>query len=308
MQYTWNGGDGSYTDATQWTPQDVPLYGGGASALIQSGTVILSNTRPDNVLINLSGPSEATQPDLVLDNAAFGSGVLIILVAPANPLTNPIPPVGFATITVNGYDTSEAEILLGAGQLNPDFLTVAIAPYGQLNQEGRIGVFSNSQMQVKGTGQEPATLNNDGVINIGGGYINISADVIGSGAIAFISQPTYGSLVVLDGGVSATQHIKFGSSTFPTPETLRLDNPSTFHGILDGFADMRDSVTLANTQATSAYFAQVTPDSGALLLLNGQAVVGVLTITGAHASNAYSVSGNTDGGTTVHLASVLPSS
>ena len=49
MQYSWNGNNGSYTDATQWTPEGTPLYGSGDSAVIESGTVTLSNTAPDNV-------------------------------------------------------------------------------------------------------------------------------------------------------------------------------------------------------------------------------------------------------------------
>jgi len=70
-------------------------------------------------------------------------------------------------------------------------------------------------------------------------------------------------------------------------------------GIIDGFTGPFDHLTLANTQATGAYFAQVTPDAGALLLLDGQQVVGALTVTGQHASNAYGVSSNLDGSTTV---------
>ncbi len=59
MQHTWNGNDGSYTDPTNRTPQDVPLHGG-ASALIQPGTVTLSDAEPNGITISLSGPSQAT--------------------------------------------------------------------------------------------------------------------------------------------------------------------------------------------------------------------------------------------------------
>lgn len=310
MQYTWNGNDGLYTDASNWTPQDVPLYGGGASAVIQSGTVTLRNTKPNDVSIALAGPNEANQPNLVLDNAAFGPGVYLTLVSFANSAPGQAPAVGFATITVNGYDTNEGRISLGGGKTNPDFLNIAIAPYSQLNQEGTISVFDSSQLRVNGTDGAPATLNNDGTIIIAGGSAIISADIIGSGTLAFVSaSPSFSEAAELGAGVSATQHISFSDPNLSgTRESLRINHPSAFHGVIDGFADRLDSITLANTQATGAYFAQVTPESGALLLLNGQEVVEALTVTGTHASNAYGVVGNMDGSATVAPLGLVPTS
>ena len=299
MQYTWNGGNGSYTDATNWVPQGVPLWDDDASALIQSGTVTLSNTEPNAVNITLSGASETVQPNLVLDNAALGPRVFLGLVPPS---TDGFPGLGFATITVDGFDTNEGSISLGGQRTSPDFLTVAIAPYGQLNQEGTIGVFGSSQLRVHGTGQAPATLNNNGTINIGGGLATISADLIGSGTIAFVAEPTGSGSVEFGEAVAATQHIAFSSVS---SAQVRIDDPSAFHGILDGFqatpigAPGFHTVTLANTQATGTYFAQITPDAGALLVLNGQEVVAALTVTGTHASNYFNAVNNSDGSTTV---------
>jgi len=302
MQYTWNGNDGSYTDPTIWTPQDVPLYGGGASALIQSGTVTLSDTAPNDITITLSGPSAAAQPNLVLDNAALGPGVFLTLVPPSVNGRN--PEQGYATITVDGYDTIQGRVVLGGGQLGPDSLTIAIAPYGQLNQKGTINVFNASSLQVNGTEQAPATLNNDGTIGLGGGFINISADVVGSGTIAFLPFPTGSGVIELGGAVSATQHIAFSSVS---TAALEIDDPSAFHGIIDGFQGPGPnyagppfySVTLAHTQATGTYFAQVTPNAGALLVLDGQEVVAALTVTGTHASNSFGFISNPDGSTTL---------
>lgn len=302
MQYTWNGNDGSYTDPTNWTPQDVPLYGGGASAVIQSGTVTLSDTAPNDIIISLSAASQGAQPHLVLDNAALGPGVFLTLVPPS--VNGRFPDLGFATLTVDGYDTNYGRISLGGQQINPDDLTIAIAPYGQLNQEGTINVFNSSSLQVNGTDGAPATLNNDGTIGLGGGFIRISADVVGSGTIAFLPTPTGSGLIELGGAVSATQHIAFSSVS---TASLEIDDPSVFHGILDGFQGPTSnyagppfySVTLAHTQATGTYFAQVTPDAGALLVLNGQEVVAALTVTGTHASNSFGFISNPDGSTTL---------
>jgi len=88
------------------------------------------------------------------------------------------------------YDTNYGTISFGGQELNPDFLTIAIASYGQLNQEGTISVYNGSQLRVNGTDQAPATLNNDGTINMGGGFATISADVIGSGTIVFLPYST----------------------------------------------------------------------------------------------------------------------
>lgn len=311
MLYTWNGNDGSYTDATQWTPQGVPLYGDAATALIQSGTVTLSDTRPNDLVIILSAPNAAAQPNLVLDNAALGPSVVLTLIPQG--VNGRFPDLGFATITVNGYDTTEARMTLGGSQINPDDLTIAIAPYSQLNQEGTITVVNSSRLSIQGTGQDPATLNNatlnnatlnnDGTINIAGGSAIISAGIVGSGAIAFLPYAPGSGSVELGGAVAATQHIAFN----PTSSAqLRIDDPAAFHGILDGFNGTPDAnpgsfdkVTLANTQATGTYFAQITPEAGALLVLNGQTVVAALTVTGTHAPDSYGFFNNPDGSLTL---------
>ena len=302
MQFTWNGNDGSYTDATQWTPEGVPLYDNGDTAVIQSGTVTLSNAAPDNITIFLGGTNAATQPDLVLNNAALGPDVQLLL-TPFTPRQAP----GFETITVQGYDTNYGTISYGQsyGDLiigGPENATIAIAPYSQLNQEGRID--AGSSLRITGSSDAPATLNNDGTIDVSGGSIAISADVIGSGTIAFEGGPLvpFGTgLVEFGGGVSASQHISLsGPDSVYSAANLRIDDPSAFHGVIDRFLSASQArITLANTQATGAFFAQVTPDSGALLLLNGQQVVDALTVTGAHATNAYGVSSNADGSTTI---------
>jgi len=305
MQFLWNGNDGAYTDAMQWTPEGVPLYDSSDSAVIRTGTVVLSNTEPNNIAISLGGVSAATQPNLVLDNAALGPDVRLGL-SPSTSNTN--TPVGYGTITVQGYDTNYGTISLGEANPAPEAVTITIAPYGQLNQEGTINVGISPPLRVTGSGDAPATLNNDGVINVlENGQAIISVDVIGSGTIAFTSFPAgLGSgYAELGAGVSSNQHVSFEGNSFAA---LRIDDPSAFHGVIDGFTSPTRAVTLANTQATGAYFAQITPDSGALLVLNGQQVVDALTVSGAHPSNAYGVSNNTDGSTTLRAVFPTPGS
>lgn len=294
MQYSWNGNNGSYTDATQWTPEEVPLYGSSDSAVIESGTVTLSDAEPNNITITLAGMSASNQPNLILDNAAIGSNTQLDLVPTA------FSGDGFSTLTIQGYDTNYGTINF-ADTASTETAILAIAPYSQLNQEGTINVETTRQpLQVTRSDDAPATLNNDGNIDIRGGQAVISADVIGAGTISFVA-----GAVELGGGVSSSQHVAF---TEPGNSTLRIDDPSAFHGVIDGFGFAGNSITLANTQATGAYFAQITPDSGALLLLNGQQVVDALTVTGAHASNAYFVSSSPDGSTSVRPNAPFPGS
>ena len=154
-------------------------------------------------------------------------------------------------------------------------------------------------------------MNNDGTIGLGNGQsISISADVVGSGTIAFLAGSTGSGSVEFGGGVAATQHISFSA---PSSAQLRIDDPADFHGIIDGFqgsplgnqgpfgngAPPFHSITLADTQATGTYFAQITPGAGALLVLNGQEVVRALTVTGTHASNSFGFLNNPDGSTTI---------
>ena len=298
MQYIWNGGNGSYTDASQWTPEGVPLWDNGSTALIRSGTVTLSNVEPNAVLITLAGADAATQPDLVLDNAAIGPETTVSLVLPdvANP------PHGYATITVDGYDTNYGTINTGGFQTSPDDLAISIAPYGQINQEGTVEVGLSCTLRVDGTGAAPATLNNGGLIRADGGSVTISADVVGSGTVALVSNRSIAGKVEFSGSVSSEQHISF----LRGGGTVRIDDPSAFHGVLDGFTEGSGDVVLDHTHATSTYFAQVTPDAGALLLLDGQSVVATLTVSGQHASNAYGVSSNPDGSATVSPVPLLP--
>jgi len=304
MQFKWNGNDGFYTDAANWTPAGVPLWDGGASALIESGTVTLSDAEPNAISITLSGPDAATQPNLVLDNAALGPDVSLGLTPPSTE--GRFVFAAFATLTIDGYDTSQATIYVGGGRggPGPQFLTIAIAPYGQLNQEGTINL-SLGTLLVNGTGQAPATLNNDGAINVLGTAI-LSTDGIGSGTIAFLPNSTTSGLIEFGGAVSATQHVSFNKYT---AGGIRIDDPSAFHGVLDGFDGFDGSpdgslgsvykVTLADTQATGTYFAQTTPDAGVLLVLNGQEVVGALTVTGKHGPHDFGFFSSPDGSTTL---------
>ena len=301
MQYTWDGTDGSYTDPANWTPQDVPLYGRGNTALIQSGTATLSDAAPDGILITLAGASQDAPATLVLDNAALGPGVTIGMTLPI--VNGVLPGASFAALAVEGYDTSEATILVGTGRgPGPQFMTIAIAPYGQLNQEGTIDV-SLASLQVERTGEAPATLNNDGTINVLGSGVSIAADVTGTGSIKFLPYPTGSGGVEFGGAVAATQHIAFNPYS---SGNIRIDDPSAFHGVIDGFLGSPDgspgsfySVTLADTQATGTYFAQVTPEAGALLVLNGQEVVAALTVSGTHAAHSFGFYSNPDGSTTL---------
>ena len=120
--HRWNGGVGSYLDPAQWTPAVVPLYGTNETATIDAGMVTLSNAEPNGITLVLGG---ATNPELLLSNAAFG------------PATT-IDTTSLATLGVQGYDTNYGRITLGGT------LAVDTGGYGQFNQLGTITVPAGS--------------------------------------------------------------------------------------------------------------------------------------------------------------------
>lgn len=294
---TWNGGAAAYTDPAAWTPSGVPLYGGG-TVLIQSGTPVLSDVQPNGIAIALAGLGVDTQPDLVLDNAALGPDARLSLTPPGDR-----PPLTFATITVQGYDTNYGGISVGGAQVPAQALTIAIAPFGQLNQEGTVAVLGDARLDVLATDGAPATFRNDGAVDVAGGSARFLADVTGVGTIALLPSdagPGDLSFVEFGGAVSPTQQLAFVDPD--ARASARIDDPAAFRGVIDGFGSSNQTITLAGLRATSAYFAQIGPDFGALLLLDGQQVVDTLTLGGTHPADGFSVSRNVDGSATVFAA------
>ena len=119
--FTWQGGTGSYQDATQWLPAGVPLYGTDTLATITAGTVTLSNAEANGITLNLTGTS-GTGGTLVLNNAAIGPQMTL-------------EATSYVNLEFQGYDTNYGTIVVQtAGGPGSPKLTLFNLGFGQLNQ------------------------------------------------------------------------------------------------------------------------------------------------------------------------------
>ncbi len=304
--FSWNGGNDAYTDPLAWTPNAVPLYGE-VEAKIMSGTATLTDAEPNGPVVLLAGLAPAGAPTLVLDNAALGPSLdLEILVLSSG---GDFPPDGYANLLIQGYDTNYGTIGIPGGKLSPfSRLTITLAPYAQLNQEGSIGV--GGDLLVQGSSDQPGRINNDGIITVSGSA-EILTDITGGGTMSLAPRAGFlsSSSLEVGGAVASTQHIAFPQA-FPfqglpaSVGSLLIEDPASFAGVIDHFDLIptfdtfhppQDSITLAHIAASSSFFAQITPSFGALLLLNGESVVGALTLSGTHPSDGFVVSNTAQG-------------
>ena len=274
--HRWNGGVGSYLDPAQWTPAGVPLYGASETATIDAGMVTLSSAEPNGITLVLGG---ATNPELLLSNAAFG------------PATT-IDTTSLATLGVQGYDTNYGRITLGGK------LTVDAGGYGQFNQLGTITVPAGSSLTVGQAG----VLNNDGLIDFTGGSGTIADSIAGSGTIAL---DAVGSALEVTGAVGpgVTFALRQGSLRFGDASALtRFNQPI---GTLSDFGSAGASLTLGNFAFTRAAYA--TTANGALLALSqGDQTVAAIPLANTDPT-FYAVTANADGTSTVTpVAPTLP--
>lgn len=213
--YTWEGNIGSYLDPAQWSPEGVPLYGGDTIATIASGTATLSDAEPDGITLQLTASNTATGI-LILDNAAFGPDTTL-------------DASGYSRLEFRGYDTNYGSIVVG-GPGGPGYtkLDLFASGFGQLYQYGTITVTAGLEFS--------GILNNDGLIDIAGGFLNFDSGALtGTGTIAFTAP---GSSMYALGPVGASQ-------TFVLPQgSLDLYQPATFEGTIADFASSAASITL----------------------------------------------------------------
>ena len=265
----WSGSSGSYLDPAQWTPPGIPLYGADTIALIDAGTVLLSNAEPDGITLILGG---ATNPELVLDNAALGSSMTL-------------ETTGAATLGVRGYDTNYGQITLGGA------LAIDTGGYGQFNQFGTITVPTGSALSVGATG----VLNNGGLIDFTGGVGTIDDRIEGNGTID-LAAASSSLTVAAAAGADETFALDQGS--------LRIDNFGTFKGKLADFNSIAASLTLGQVRFDSAAYVTLFGTPTLVLISNSQ-TVGQIALTNTPFTN-YAVNANSDGTSTITPVAIPP--
>lgn len=276
--------DGTSTITPTATPPTRTFSDGSIPSVIDSGVVVIKNAEPNGQFVQLGSTNATGQPTLVLDNAALGPQLTLSLLSPAG-----IAFASYATIEVQGYDTINGTILLGGRPLTPEFLTVALGPFGQLNQFGTIDVLDGSGLTIKNEDAgAPGTLNNTGLINLAGGNAVIMPDIVGYGTIKmnFISNVSASS-VELGGAVARNQIVDVNDGR------LQLDKPLQFLGDLYDFSGSISSLVLENTRADASQFLPGAGGSARLVLTNmGSVVDSFLLHGGTSTAGLYDVSYN----------------
>lgn len=275
----------SGTNATQFTvTRDVgstiitpaAIYSDGSiPRLIDAGLVTIRNAEPNGQTVYLGGPEGGgAQPGatLVLDNAALGPALHLIVAAPTGDTGV------FGQLSVVGYDSTYGEIDVPTGTRSGDSLDINIGAGSQLNQEGTIRLtspqpttFVSANLLVDGLG----TLNNDGQIVIGpGSTASFNATVTGGGTIVVDHATAYLSMYF------ASQTIDFLGGRL----NARLDLNATI-------ADWNSQGVIAfsgNSQSSfpvdAVQFNQTSAAGGDLQLLKAGSQVADLHLLGSYAT------------------------
>src|SRR5579871_4585667 len=176
-----------------------------------------------------------------------------------------------ATGALNGFGMVSGSITNDGGIIaNGGALVLGSAVTGT----GNLGTMAGSTLIVNGA--TPSELNNNGTVYAVSGLLEVEGLLGGTG----------GTLVVQNGATvefasGTTQTVKFSGNN----ATLKLDNYAGYLGAVEGFAQ-GDSIVLAGTSATSAFFSAST-----LVVMNNASTVDTIALAGSYAPGAtFSVS------------------
>ena len=221
---TWNGGTGSWFDAANWTPAQVPQSGD--SATVTRGSIQLTSNPSDGVTFNLDAISS---PNNILDarNVTFGSHFTIVADGVNNvAITGSVVDQGQISVpkalgllghSASDLFTNQATINIHGGALST---AVNFTNSGQINVSSAGPLFGHLDIGQTFTGTGSVSLSNGGGVQVSGGSV-------GSGQ-TFIFQDG------ITNGVS---------------DQLTL-NPTTFDAAISGFqiGDLINVMTVADSE------------------------------------------------------------
>lgn len=302
--YTWNGAAGSYLDPAQWAGGVVPLWDEGSTVVIAGGTATLQDVAPNNMTVEIGGPSfGGAAPRLVLDNAALGPGLDV-------RVTSAVP-VGAnndagAVVVVQGYDTNYGtiEMIHDQATVGSSSLGFTIQPHSQLNNEGTItedstisaatGSRGATMLFLGGGYPTTAVLNNDGQINV----LNDSTAAIytamtGTGVITLARTTgaeanALPNLIFTEGQVAASQSVTLEAGQMTLYQELAA--PQLFGGVISDW-NPAARVYLPGQAATSLQFTQTTAAQGDLVVSSdngGRPYAYDLKVAGQHTTDQFS--------------------
>lgn len=261
--YRWFGGNDSFTNPEDWSPNGVPQAGD--TAVIPSGDASVPSGFGNGVNFLLQGGS------ISFDVAGtFHTGMW----------------AGTGTVYIGSFATTVAATTTGI-RLGGNLLDVAefVGSGSSFAIDGNSKLTNGSALNVGlvGTAGLPAgEIENDGTMAVSGSSLYVG-ELTGNGVVRAANDST---LDVTSAGTGETiqltsGHLYIGPGPFPFSTVLQFLAPITHFGA-------GSEITLENTQATSEVFSKSSPNAGELFLYDGSALVADLHISGArqvHASN-----------------------
>ena len=179
----------------------------------------------------------------------------------------------------NYTTTKTLTIEAGTGVSNPGELQLG---GGTVTTAGII----NAGGLVQGFGTIVGGLQNDGTLMVLGGTLDLTNSLTGTGVVDF-DYDLLAGVAIAAGATLAVNSVSAGQTIVMNgKDTLRLDTPAAFAGIIDAKAG--DRIVLQGVTATSALLT-----NGTLVVSNGTTVVDTLNLSGSYTGERFAVSGST---------------
>ncbi|MGI4978039.1 MAG: Hint domain-containing protein [Janthinobacterium lividum] len=253
----WNGSADPISTAADWSPAGAPAEGD--DAVIMSGSPTANGTL-DGFEIDIAGATVSGQPQLLLNNATFGTFEVLSLGEASGP-------TAFATVVATGTDTNNG--FISAPAAGGTLTIVGESTLGTLGSPTEHFVFLVNNGVISATGGTVrieigpgfgSGLTNDGTVGVaGGGEVDLDASVFGNGRIVLQGAATLSTSEL----VSAGQTISFAGSA-ATPERLVLGMPGSVKAALRGLG-VGDSIDVPGTVTGHVADGTLTLSSGAAL-------------------------------------------
>jgi hypothetical protein len=260
-----------------WSPTSIPVSGD--TAVLDTGTVKLSNEGLSGVTINMTGTSEATQPVLALRDVSLNG--TINSTGNGDFLT-----ASFGEIDARGVVTSAGSIILSG--LAPDAV-----PGGSPNrQAGHLTIDIHSGSSFVNTGTiidsdfRPAALTvsggtfvNNGTVESEGAFPEFDTKIVGTGTFSTRTDTLTGSGFTFNSSVSSGLTIDLSTVPGGLASYLTIAKPLQFLASIENFGvNQGDGISLPNIS-----FAALTNETFAdnhLKLFDGHKLVADLNIVG----------------------------
>ena len=278
----WFGGNGSFTDASDWSPAGVPAAGD--TITLGTGSLEVKDQNLIDIPITMGSYYGAT---LGLDNSILGNVGLTTVPTPTGQIA------GHHTFNVSGDSVFAGTIStnLSGGSEFSDITTINIAPHSHLLNIGDIELTPQEGVSLDINGDCGSKLVNDGLIEAEsgpGGNIKISTDVLGFGTIAFgVGAPqasvTPTGTAEFTSSVGSGQTFEFSGADGATASAalLQIDMADAFKGTITNFTNT-DTISLQNTTVTSDSF-----HNGVLTLDDGSHAVAHLHFAGSYTTSDF---------------------